>query len=219
MRDMRAAEACVDQAHIVNDPEWKLVEIFDNLEEGVLQTGDTMEAQYAEEFAVTLYQLSNTDKKWMDLGPGLLTLEASLHASRAIVRMVQTHRILAHWNIFGGMKVARFLTTVIVLVIVTEDDGSQRIISYGLKASRAFGWSGLQLTVLLSSSSRGLQTNLERLVPKIPAEQRAKILENMTDRLLILQRRLGTLNTDSELSAQVESELAEMLTMGAELKQ
>ncbi|KAG9098895.1 hypothetical protein FS749_002673 [Ceratobasidium sp. UAMH 11750] len=149
MRDMRAAEACVDQAHIVNDPEWKLVEIFDNLEEGVLQTGDTMEAQYAEEFAVTLYQLSNTDKKWMDLGPGLLTLEASLHASRAIVRMVQTHRILAHWNIFGGMKVARFLTTVIVLVIVTEDDGSQRIISYGLKASRAFGWSGLQLSVII----------------------------------------------------------------------
>ncbi|KAG9098275.1 hypothetical protein FRC06_006592 [Ceratobasidium sp. 370] len=219
MRDMRAAEACVDQAHIVNDPEWKLVDMFDDWEHGeeTLDTEDATEVQYAEEFVVTLYQLSDTDKKWVDLGPGLLTLEASLYASRAIVRMVQTHRILAHWNIFGGLKVARFLTTVIVVAIVVEDDANQKIISYGLKVDTIE--QARELAILLSSNSRGMQTNLERLVPKVTAEQRAKILENMTDRLLILQRRLGTLNTNSELSAQVESELAEMLTMGAELKQ
>lgn len=60
--------------------------------------------------------------------------------------------------------------------------------------------------------------NLDRLVPKVSAEQRAKILENMTDRLIVLQRRLGVLNNNSELSALVESELASMLEMGAELK-
>ena len=73
------------------------------------------------------------------------------------------------------------------------------------------------LAILLSSSSRGMQMNLERLVPKVSAEQRARILETMMDRLIILQRRLGVLNANNELSAQVESELAQMLAMGAEL--
>lgn len=50
--------------------------------------------------------------------------------------MVKTHRILAHWNIFGGMKVARFLTTVIAVGIVAGDDGTQRVVSYGLKVSQ-----------------------------------------------------------------------------------
>ncbi|KAG8742646.1 hypothetical protein FRC10_001129 [Ceratobasidium sp. 414] len=217
MQDMRAAEACIDQMHIVNDPGWKLVDI-DAWKHGeeILDTEHT-EVQYAEEFTVTLYQLSDTDRGWVDLGSGVLTLEASLYASRAIVRMAQTHRILAHWNVFGGMKVARFLTTVIVVAIITEDENSQRIVSYGLKVDTIEQARGL--AILLSSNSRGMQTNLERLVPKVTAEQRAKILEDMTDRLLILQRRLGTLNANSELSAQVESELAEMLTTGTELKQ
>lgn len=60
--------------------------------------------------------------------------------------------------------------------------------------------------------------NLERLVPKVSPEQRANILENMSDRLIILQRRLGVLNNNSELSALVESELSSMLEMAAELK-
>lgn len=63
-----------------------------------------------------------------------------------------------------------------------------------------------------------MQMNLERLVPKVSPEQRANILENMSDRLIILQRRLGVLNNNSELSALVESELSSMLEMAAELK-
>ena len=51
------------------------------------------------------------------------------------VRMEKTFRILATWNIFGGMKVIRFLSTVIVLAIVPDDEGTQRVVSYGLKVS------------------------------------------------------------------------------------
>lgn len=41
-----------------------------------------MGVQYAEEFAVTLYQLS-ADRKWVDLGPGQLILEACIYTSSA----------------------------------------------------------------------------------------------------------------------------------------
>ena len=42
----------------------------------------TVEVQYAEEFSVTLYQLS-ADRRWVDLGPGQLILEACIYSSRA----------------------------------------------------------------------------------------------------------------------------------------
>ncbi|KAG8731203.1 hypothetical protein FRC12_019842 [Ceratobasidium sp. 428] len=209
--DMRAAEAGVDQAHIVDDPEWKLVDMFDGWEQReqeIPEAEDTpMEVEYREELEVTLYKLLETDRMWIELGPGLLSLEANLDASRAIVRMTQTHRVLAHWSIFGGMKVVRFLTTIIVVAIITED-GAQKIVTYGLKVATLK--LARELAMLLSSNSYGMQNNLERLIPKFSEEQRARILESMTDRLLILQRRLGTLNNNSELSARVESELTEM---------
>ncbi|KAF8610731.1 hypothetical protein BDV93DRAFT_24666 [Ceratobasidium sp. AG-I] len=218
--DMRAAESCVDQAHITTHPGWRVMDLSENQcerDDDILDLEDEelLEVQYAEEFAVTLYQLS-ADRKWIDLGPGQLILEACIYSSRAVVRMAKTHRILANWNIFGGMKVARFLTTVIAVGIVTDDDGSQRVVSYGLRVETLER--AKDLAILLSSNTRGMQMNLDRLVPKVPAEQRAKILDNMTDRLIVLQRRLGVLNNNSKLSALVESELSSMLEMGAELK-
>ncbi|KAG8738267.1 hypothetical protein FRC12_016824 [Ceratobasidium sp. 428] len=210
--DIQAGEAGVDQAHIVDNPEWKLVDMFDGWEQREQEipgAEDTpMEVEYREELEVTLYKLSEIDRMWIELGPGLLSLEANLDASRAIVRMTQTRRVLAHWSIFGGMKVVRFLTTIIVVAIITED-GGQKIVTHGLKVATLK--LARELAMLLSSNSCGMQNNLERLIPKFSEEQRAKILESMTDRLLILQRRLGTLNNKSELSARVESELAEML--------
>ncbi|QRW00806.1 hypothetical protein RhiJN_28824 [Ceratobasidium sp. AG-Ba] len=216
--DVRAAEAGLDQAHIVNCPQWKVIDIpEDQVMENVTNEQEAEDVEYTEEFAITLYCLSETGGNWVDLGPAKLTLEANMHSSRAVVRMAHTHRILAHWAVFGGMKVARFLTTVIVVVIIKRDDETEKVASYGLKVDTLE--QARELAILLSSTSRGIQANLERIIPKLTADQHAGILESMTDRLLILQRRLGTLQHQSELSSQVESELAGMLAMGAELKQ
>lgn len=229
MLDLQAAAECKDQAHIFDDPAWKVVDldmsVSEDDEEMQAERGDDMldvdddgnlrDLHYTERYEVTLYQLSTEERRWVDMGPGIATLESGMYASRAIVRMANTHRILAHWKIFGGMKVVRFLTTVIVVVITSDEDGSQKVISYGLKVRTL--QEARDLAILLSSNTHGMQVNFERIVPKISAEQRAKILENMTDRLIVLQRRLGVSNNNSELSSQVDSELAAMLSMGVEL--
>jgi hypothetical protein len=59
-----------------------------------------------------------------------------------------------------------------------------------------------------------MQVGFERLIRKTLIEQHVKVLGNLTDRLTVLQRRLGVLKNNSELSAQVESELVAMLSMG-----
>ncbi|CAE6524863.1 unnamed protein product [Rhizoctonia solani] len=128
--------------------------------------------------------------------------------------MEKTFRILATWSIFGGMKVIRFLCTVIVLAIVPDDEGVQRVMSYGLKLTTLEEAKGL--AIVLSSSTRGLQMNMERLIPRTSAARRAKILEILTDRLAVLKRRLGE-KEDNELSVAVESELAAMLSTSTEL--
>ena len=104
VRDMRAAEACVDQAHITTYSSWQATDLSEDqyqerdddildLDEGLCEQFNflvcslllkrtAVEVQYTEEFAVTLYQLS-ADRKWLDLGPGQLILEACIYSSRA----------------------------------------------------------------------------------------------------------------------------------------
>ncbi|CAE6538552.1 unnamed protein product [Rhizoctonia solani] len=226
-----AADECVDQPHIYSDPAWKAFnlcpsserstgsasgDVLDDLDsEGNLQLAGALGSyEYKEQHSIVFFKLCPKEKRWLDLGPAIAIIEGGVYASAVTVRMERTFRVLATWSIFGGMKVIRFLSTVIVLAMVPDDEGTQRVVSYGLKLATLEEAKGL--AILLSSTTRGLQMNMERLVPRTSAAKRAKILEIMADRLKVLKQRLGE-KEESELSAKVESELAAMLSVGTEL--
>ncbi|KAH7340171.1 hypothetical protein B0J17DRAFT_766192 [Rhizoctonia solani] len=223
--DMRAADECMDQTHIYDDPAWRVIDLDSSLEEcSTKPTGQGMPGgldpdsnpqlagthyEYKEQHDIVFFKLCPKEKRWLDLGPGVVTIEGGMYASTITVRMENTFRVLATWNIFGGMKVIRFLSTVIVLAFAPDDEGAHMVVSYGLKLATLEEAKGL--AILLSSTTRGLQMNMKRLVPRCSAAKRAKILEIMADRLIVLKRRLGD-KQDSELSVLVETELAGMLS-------
>ncbi|KAG8691196.1 hypothetical protein FRC11_005980 [Ceratobasidium sp. 423] len=155
--DMQAADECMDQVHICDGPGWKVVnpcpsssnaseecpvesmsEIVTDglgLESGFQSAAILKNYQYREQHNIMFFKLCPKERRWLDLGPCIVTAEGELYRSTVTVRMEKTFRILATWSIFGGMKVVRFLSTVIVLAIVSDDEGVQKVMSYGLKAS------------------------------------------------------------------------------------
>ncbi|CAE7228540.1 unnamed protein product [Rhizoctonia solani] len=216
--DMRAADECMDQAHIRSDPAWKVFE-FSEEDPAEPTSEDTSGGRtklpgvlenhlFWEEHNITFLKICPREKKWLDLGPAIATIEAAPYASAITVRTEGTLRVLATWSVFGGMKVIRFLSTVIVVAIVPNEEGGQAIVSTLEKAR--------DLAVLISSPVRGLQINLDRRVPRASDARRARFLAILSERLTALQQRLVG-KEESELSILVELELASMLSAGIKL--